>query len=151
MDTADFVFMDRAIELADRGIGAVNPNPLVGAVIVKDGRVIGEGWHRCYGGPHAERNALADCKEDPEGATMYVTLEPCCHYGKTPPCTEAIISNRIARVVIGIEDPNPVVSGKGQVFCAMRGLRSYAGSGRTVYVSRTGFSLNISLPENLGW
>ena len=167
MDTADFVFMDRAIELADRGRGAVNPNPLVGAVIVKDGRVIGEGWHRCYGGPHAERNALADCKEDPEGATMYVTLEPCCHYGKTPPCTEAIISNRIARVVIGIEDPNPVVSGKGagilrdagiEVVCGVREDRireqnriflKYITSGKPWVVMKTAMTIDgkIASPD----
>ena len=83
--------MNRARILADRGRGWVNPNPLVGAVIVKDGRIIGEGWHERYGGLHAERNAFKQCTEDPAGATLYVTLEPCCHYGKTPPCTEAVI------------------------------------------------------------
>lgn len=88
-------------------------NPLVGAVIVKDGRIIGEGWHERYGGLHAERNAFKQCTEDPAGATLYVTLEPCCHYGKTPPCTEAVIENRIARVVVGLLDPNPLVAGKG--------------------------------------
>ena len=87
----------------------MNPNPLVGAVIVKDGRIIGEGWHERYGGLHAERNAFKQCTEDPAGATLYVTLEPCCHYGKTPPCTEAVIENRIARVVVGLLDPNPLV------------------------------------------
>lgn len=113
METSDLNHIRRAITLADRGIGFVNPNPLVGAVIVKDGCVIGEGWHERYGGWHAERNALLHCKEDPRGATMYVTLEPCCHHGKTPPCTEALISRGIARVVVGIEDPNPIVAGKG--------------------------------------
>lgn len=83
--------MNRARILADRGRGWVNPNPLVGAVIVKDGRIIGEGWHERNGGLHAERNAFKQCTEDPAGATLYVTLEPCCHYGKTPPCTEAVI------------------------------------------------------------
>lgn len=105
--------MNHAIDLAARGIGWVNPNPLVGAVIVKGNRVIGEGWHEKFGGLHAERNAFANCTENPEGATLYVTLEPCCHYGKTPPCTEAVIENKIARVVVGLTDPNPLVAGKG--------------------------------------
>lgn len=106
-------YMRRAIELAKKGIGAVNPNPLVGAVIVKDGRIIAEGYHARYGELHAERNAIAVLTESAEGATIYVTLEPCCHYGKQPPCTEAILENKIARVVIGSRDPNPMVSGKG--------------------------------------
>lgn len=84
-------YMARALELAARGAGWTNPNPQVGAVIVKDGRIIGEGWHTAYGKLHAEREVLAHCTEDPRGATIYVTLEPCCHWGKTPPCTEAII------------------------------------------------------------
>ena len=106
-------WMRRAMELAERGKGFVNPNPLVGAVIVQDGQVIGEGWHEYYGGLHAERNALLACTVDPCGATMYVTLEPCCHFGKTPPCTEALVEKGIARVVIGLTDPNPLVGGKG--------------------------------------
>ena len=106
-------FMKRAIELAKQGVGWTAPNPLVGAVVVKNGRVIGEGYHRKYGELHAERNALAACTEDPAGATLYVTLEPCCHYGKTPPCTEIIIEKKIAKVVIGSRDPNPKVAGKG--------------------------------------
>ncbi len=113
MEKEDIRYMNRAIALAERGKGWVNPNPLVGAVVVKEGRVIGEGWHERYGGLHAERNALKNCSEDPTGSTMYVTLEPCCHYGKTPPCTEAIIEHRIARVVVGMGDPNPLVAGKG--------------------------------------
>ena len=92
-------FMLRAIELAKRGEGKVNPNPLVGAVIVKDGRIISEGWHQHYGGFHAERNAIMNCGEDMGGADIYVTLEPCCHYGKTPPCTEIIIESGIKRVI----------------------------------------------------
>ena len=83
--------MKRAIELAENGVGFVNPNPLVGAVIVRDGRIIGEGWHARYGEAHAERNALANCTESPVGAELFVTLEPCCHEGKQPPCTDAII------------------------------------------------------------
>ncbi|MCD7821718.1 MAG: bifunctional diaminohydroxyphosphoribosylaminopyrimidine deaminase/5-amino-6-(5-phosphoribosylamino)uracil reductase RibD [Clostridiales bacterium] len=106
-------FMRRAIELARRGVGWTNPNPLVGAVIVKDGRIIGEGWHAKYGGFHAERSALASLRESAEGATMYVTLEPCCHYGRQPPCTQAILESGIARVFVGSRDPNPLVAGKG--------------------------------------
>lgn len=109
----DEQYMHRAIELAQRGIGFVNPNPLVGAVIVKDGRIIGEGYHERYGQPHAERNALAHCIEDPKGAVMYVTLEPCCHHGKNPPCTEAVIAAGIAKVFVGSNDPNPLVAGHG--------------------------------------
>lgn len=105
--------MRHAIKLAEKGIGFVNPNPLVGAVIVKNGRIIGQGWHQKYGQLHAERNAFADCSESAENADLYVTLEPCCHYGKTPPCTEIIIQNKIKRVFIGSGDPNPLVAGKG--------------------------------------
>lgn len=105
--------MNYAIQLAERGLGLVNPNPLVGAVIIKNGRIIGKGWHERFGGPHAERNALSNCTEDPAGAMMYVTLEPCCHFGKTPPCTEAIIQSGIRKVLVGIPDPNPLVAGQG--------------------------------------
>lgn len=112
MKTDEF-YMDLALELAKKGRGWVNPNPMVGAVIVKNGKIIGEGYHEKFGGLHAERNALQNCTEAAGGATLYVTLEPCCHYGKTPPCTEAIIENRISRVVIGSKDPNPLVAGKG--------------------------------------
>lgn len=109
----DCDYMRRALELAERGVGWTNPNPMVGAVIVQDGRIIGEGYHQKYGELHAERNALANCTESPKGATMYVTLEPCCHHGKQPPCTEAILNAGIARVVVGSGDPNPLVAGKG--------------------------------------
>lgn len=118
-------YMRRAIELAKKGSGHVNPNPLVGAVIVRDGEVIGEGYHECYGQLHAERNAIANAKKrgnSLEGSTIYVTLEPCCHYGKTPPCTEAIIEEKIARVVVGSEDPNPLVSGKGFQMLREKGI-----------------------------
>lgn len=111
--TKDEFFMRRAIELAKKGAGDVNPNPMVGAVVVKNGKIIGEGYHERYGTLHAERNALSACTESPDGATMYITLEPCCHYGKTPPCTEAIIESNISRVVVGSRDPNPLVMGKG--------------------------------------
>ena len=106
-------YMNLAIQLALRGTGHTSPNPLVGAVIVKNGRIIGQGYHARYGDLHAERAALAACSESPEGATIYVTLEPCCHHGKQPPCTDAIIESGIRRVVIGSRDPNPLVSGKG--------------------------------------
>lgn len=110
---ADRQFMLWAMELAERGKGFVNPNPLVGALIVRGDRIIGEGWHEYYGGLHAERNAFKNCIEDPRGATLYVTLEPCCHHGKTPPCVDAVIEQGIARVVVGLKDPNPLVAGKG--------------------------------------
>lgn len=106
-------YMRRALALAEYGAGGVNPNPLVGAVLVKDGRVAGEGWHEKCGGLHAERNALKNRTESVCGATMYVTLEPCCHYGRTPPCTEAILQHKIARVVVGCLDPNEKVAGQG--------------------------------------
>ena len=106
-------YMLQAIQLAKQGEGWTNPNPMVGTVIVKNGRIIGKGYHKKCGELHAERNAIASLTESAEGATIYVTLEPCCHYGKTPPCTEAIIEQKIKRVVIGSRDPNPKVSGKG--------------------------------------
>lgn len=113
IELTDKEYMLRAISLAKKGEGWTNPNPMVGAVIVKDGRIIGEGYHKKYGELHAERNAFASLKESAKGATMYVTMEPCCHYGKTPPCTQAIIEHEIGKVVIGSKDPNPKVSGKG--------------------------------------
>lgn len=106
--------MRRAMELASRGRGAVEPNPMVGCVIVKDGRVIGEGWHERFGQAHAEPNALAACTESPQGATAYVNLEPCCHaHKKTPPCVPRLIAAQIVRVVVGCLDPNPAVAGRG--------------------------------------
>ncbi len=116
-------FMHRAIELAQRGCGWVAPNPMVGAVLVKDGRVIGQGWHRKFGGLHAEREALASCTESPQGATMYVTLEPCCHHGKQPPCVDAILQAGIAHVAVGSVDPNPLVKGKGIRMLREHGVR----------------------------
>lgn len=105
--------MSRALELAVRGMGHTRPNPMVGAVLVKDGRIIGEGWHEVYGGPHAEVNCFAHATEDPKGATLYVTLEPCSHYGKTPPCADLVVEKGVDRVVVAMEDPNPLVAGKG--------------------------------------
>ena len=106
-------YMRHAINLAKTAAGHTNPNPMVGAVIVKDGRIIGLGCHERYGELHAERKALQQLTEPADGAEMYVTLEPCCHYGKQPPCTEAVIKSGIKRVIIGSADPNPKVAGKG--------------------------------------
>lgn len=109
----DTMFMKKAISLAKKGEGLVDPNPLVGAIIVKDERIIGKGYHEYFGGNHAEINALENAFENTKDSTMYVTLEPCSHFGKTPPCVEAIIKGGIKRVVIGLVDPNPLVSGNG--------------------------------------
>ncbi|QUH19460.1 bifunctional diaminohydroxyphosphoribosylaminopyrimidine deaminase/5-amino-6-(5-phosphoribosylamino)uracil reductase RibD [Alkaliphilus sp. B6464] len=109
----DYLYMARALDLAKLGIGYTSPNPLVGAVIVKDGRIIGEGYHKKYGDAHAEVNAFNNTKEDVTGATMYVTLEPCSYFGKTPPCVNTIIKKGIKKVVVAMEDPNPLVAGKG--------------------------------------
>jgi diaminohydroxyphosphoribosylaminopyrimidine deaminase/5-amino-6-(5-phosphoribosylamino)uracil reductase len=109
----DTQYMRRALELAEKGMGHTSPNPMVGCVVVKEGRVIAEGYHERIGGYHAERNALLSCEEDTEGATLYVTLEPCCHHGKTPPCTDIILEKKIGKVVVGAMDPNPLVAGKG--------------------------------------
>jgi diaminohydroxyphosphoribosylaminopyrimidine deaminase/5-amino-6-(5-phosphoribosylamino)uracil reductase len=111
--TTDNQYIHRAIKLARRGIGYVNPNPMVGSVIVKDGEIVGQGYHSCFGKEHAEIIALRNAGEKARDATLYVNLEPCCHYGKTPPCTDAIIKAGIKRVVIGIVDPNPLVNQKG--------------------------------------
>ena len=117
----DKLFMARAVELARRGRFGAHPNPMVGAVVVKNGRVIGEGAHLRFGGPHAEINALRGCAS-PAGATVYVTLEPCSTYGKTPPCTEALVKAGIARVVIGALDPNPANGGKAAAALRRAGL-----------------------------
>src|SRR5690348_10966170 len=112
----DQAHLRHALELAEGGRGRVSPNPLVGAVVVRDGAAIGEGFHAELGGPHAERAALADCRErgeSPTGATMYVTLEPCAHQGRQPPCVEAILEAGIGRVVIGSEDPSEKAAGRG--------------------------------------
>ncbi|MDC7220696.1 MAG: bifunctional diaminohydroxyphosphoribosylaminopyrimidine deaminase/5-amino-6-(5-phosphoribosylamino)uracil reductase RibD [Spirochaetales bacterium] len=124
MHTDEF-YMDRALTLARRGEGKVLPNPMVGAVVVRDGRIIGEGWHARYGGIHAEQAALENCKEDPAGAELYVTLEPCCHRGKgkhNPPCTDLIQAARISRVVIARLDPNPPVAGQAVTLLRQKGL-----------------------------
>jgi diaminohydroxyphosphoribosylaminopyrimidine deaminase/5-amino-6-(5-phosphoribosylamino)uracil reductase len=112
-DPADVRFMRRALALARRGLGLVSPNPMVGAVVVRDGRVVGEGWHRGPGTPHAEVEALAAAGPLARGATLYVTLEPCSHHGRTPPCAPAVIGAGVAEVVVGTRDPNPLVDGRG--------------------------------------
>ncbi len=109
----DEEYINLALNLAKRGKGKTSPNPMVGAIIVKDGKIVGKGYHKKAGKPHAEINALRDAGEKAKEGTLYINLEPCVHYGKTPPCTDTIIKNRIKRVVIGMKDPNPVVSGKG--------------------------------------
>jgi len=106
-------YMKMALELAARARGRTSPNPMVGAVVVKDGTVIGKGWHQRAGTPHAEIHAIREAGADAAGATLYVTLEPCCHHGRTGPCSEAVIRARVARVVVAMADPNPLVSGGG--------------------------------------
>lgn len=123
----DYSYMKRAIELSKMGIGYTYPNPLVGAVIVKDNRIIGEGYHAHYGGPHAEINALKNAKEDVKGSTMYVTLEPCSHYGKTPPCANAIVESGIEKVIVGMKDPNNLVSGRGIEILKKSGIEVITG------------------------
>ena len=115
-------YMRMAIELAKKGAGAVNPNPMVGAVVVKNGEVIGRGYHKFFGGPHAEVYALEEAGEKAEGATIYVTLEPCSHYGKTPPCAKKIIDMGIKKCFIGSSDPNPKVAGRGVAMLKEAGI-----------------------------
>ncbi|MGD8399780.1 MAG: bifunctional diaminohydroxyphosphoribosylaminopyrimidine deaminase/5-amino-6-(5-phosphoribosylamino)uracil reductase RibD [Bacillota bacterium] len=121
------IYMQRALGLAGQGRGLTYPNPLVGAVIVKNGQIIGEGWHRGPGQAHAEVDALAHCKGNAQGATLYVTLEPCNHYGRTPPCTAAIIAAGITTVYYAVPDPNPAVAGRGAERLQAAGLRVKAG------------------------
>jgi diaminohydroxyphosphoribosylaminopyrimidine deaminase / 5-amino-6-(5-phosphoribosylamino)uracil reductase len=119
--------MRRALQLATRGQGRVEPNPMVGCVITRAGHVIGAGYHRRYGGPHAEIEALRHCAESPRGATAYVTLEPCCYFGKTPPCSDALIAAGVQRVVAAVADPNPRVAGAGLAQLRQAGIRVDAG------------------------
>ena len=109
----DVRMMSRAIQLAARGQGSVEPNPMVGCVIAIDDQIVAEGWHREFGGPHAEVGAIEGARQDLHGSTLYVTLEPCCHHGKTPPCSDAIIQAGISRVVVAQQDPFPQVAGHG--------------------------------------
>jgi diaminohydroxyphosphoribosylaminopyrimidine deaminase/5-amino-6-(5-phosphoribosylamino)uracil reductase len=119
----DHAFMARAIALTERGRDTATPNPSVGCVIAKGGRILGEGWHERAGEPHAEARALASCGESPEGATAYVSLEPCAHEGRTPPCTRRLVEARISRVVVAVEDPNPLVAGHGAERLREAGIR----------------------------
>jgi diaminohydroxyphosphoribosylaminopyrimidine deaminase/5-amino-6-(5-phosphoribosylamino)uracil reductase len=120
-------YMKLALQLARNGRGCVSPNPMVGAVIVKNGRIIGKGYHKCFGGNHAEINAMQNAGIDVKGSTLYVTLEPCCHEGKTPPCVNRIIEQKIARVVIGTVDSNPIVSCQGIDFLRNSGVEVVTG------------------------
>jgi len=120
----DAHYMARALRLADRGVGTSHPNPAVGCVLVRDGAVVGEGWTRPVGGPHAEVEALRAAGDGARGATAYVTLEPCCHHGRTPPCSDALVAAGVARVVVAVVDPNPRVAGNG--------LRQLQGAGIAV-------------------
>src|SRR6187402_207408 len=116
--TLDQEYMRRALALAEHGWGQTAPNPMVGAVVVADGQIVGEGFHAKYGEAHAEVSALAHAGDRARGATLYVTLEPCSHFGRTPPCADAVIAAGLARVVVAVGDPNPLVRGRG-----FRGLR----------------------------
>ncbi|MFC2067386.1 bifunctional diaminohydroxyphosphoribosylaminopyrimidine deaminase/5-amino-6-(5-phosphoribosylamino)uracil reductase RibD [Chloroflexota bacterium] len=119
--------MKQALRLARRGLGKTSPNPMVGAVIIKDNRIIGKGYHHHFGGKHAEINAIQNAGEGVEGATLYVTLEPCCHYGKTPPCVDALIQSKIGKVIIGTIDANPPVNGKGVEVLKQHGIETRVG------------------------
>jgi len=123
----DEIFMKRAVSLARRGAGLVSPNPMVGSVIVRSGKIIGEGWHEKFGANHAEINAIENASGPVKGATLYVTLEPCSHHGKTPPCVGRIINEGLAKVVIGAGDPNPLVSGRGIKALEKSGVRTSVG------------------------
>jgi len=126
-DAADHAFMARALALTRHGRYTATPNPNVGCVIVKHGRIIGEGWHQKAGDPHAEVNALKGCNENPRGATVYVTLEPCAHHGRTPPCVESLIGAGVSRVVSALDDPNPKVAGKGLEALRAAGIKTEVG------------------------
>lgn len=123
----DNFYMKRALDLALKGMGKTSPNPLVGAVIVKADKIIGEGYHEYYGGAHAEVNAIKNSTESVEGATMYVTLEPCSHYGKTPPCANLLVEKKLSRVVVAMLDPNPLVAGRGVEILKNNGIEVSVG------------------------
>jgi diaminohydroxyphosphoribosylaminopyrimidine deaminase/5-amino-6-(5-phosphoribosylamino)uracil reductase len=120
-------YMARALELASRARGRTSPNPMVGAVLVKDGRIVGEGFHHRAGGPHAEQWSLREAGEEARGAKLYINLEPCCHHGRTPPCTEALIEAGVSEVHMAMEDPNPLVHGKGRRALHSAGIRTFVG------------------------
>jgi len=124
---SDCAHMAQALHLAERGLYTAHPNPMVGCVLVRDDEVIGEGWHEAAGKPHAEVNALSAAGDKASGAIAYVTLEPCSHHGKTPPCTEALIAAGVAEVVVGLEDPNPKVNGQGLEALVKAGIKTRVG------------------------
>jgi diaminohydroxyphosphoribosylaminopyrimidine deaminase/5-amino-6-(5-phosphoribosylamino)uracil reductase len=126
-EASDALYMHRALELAARGRGHVSPNPLVGCVVVKDGRIVGEGFHQRYGAPHAEIGALRDAGSEAQDASLFVNLEPCCHTGKTPPCVEAVIDAGIRHVVVAMRDPNPLVAGGGLARLQAAGITTRVG------------------------
>ena len=132
----DVAHLSRAIALAERGRGRVSPNPLVGAVVARAGKVLGEGFHAAYGEAHAERVALTACSEDPIGATLYVSLEPCCHHGQTPPCTDAIIEAGISRVVVASDDPTEKASGRGLGILRDEGIEVVVADGEPAFRAR---------------
>ena len=137
--------MTRAIFLARKGRGRVEPNPMVGCVIARKNRVIGEGWHRRFAGPHAEIEALKACQRSPNGATAYITLEPCCHVGKTPPCTDALIQAGIRRVVVAVRDPQIHTKHHGVTLLRRAGIEPVRRDGRTLF-----FHPKKALPFVLG-
>lgn len=125
--SADHACMSQALQLAEKGLYSTSPNPRVGCVIVRDGQIVGRGWHECAGLAHAEINALKQAGAAANKATLYVTLEPCSHHGRTPPCVEALIQAKVAKVVIAMEDPNPLVSGKGSALLEQSGIAVQVG------------------------
>lgn len=141
---ADSFYMALALELAARGNGTTSPNPLVGAVLVKDGRIVGRGWHERAGAPHAEVAALTEAGDEARGATLYVTLEPCSHHGRTPPCADAVIRAGVRRVVAAMEDPNPLVAGSGLAKLAEAGIATDVGlHGEEARRQNEGFILSV--------
>jgi diaminohydroxyphosphoribosylaminopyrimidine deaminase/5-amino-6-(5-phosphoribosylamino)uracil reductase len=134
---SDLAHLARAIELARNGVGRANPNPVVGAVIALDGAVLGEGWHDELGGPHAEVNAISACGDsDLSAATLYVSLEPCCHHGATPPCTDAILAAGIRRVVVASDDPTEKASGRGLGILRDEGVEIVLAEGELAHATR---------------
>jgi len=127
MSAADQQYMARALELARKGLYSTHPNPRVGCVIVRDGQIVGEGWHAKAGEPHAEVHALRAAGSRARGATAYVTLEPCSHHGRTPPCAEGLIAAGVARVVAAMQDPNPLVAGRGLALLQAAGIETACG------------------------
>jgi diaminohydroxyphosphoribosylaminopyrimidine deaminase/5-amino-6-(5-phosphoribosylamino)uracil reductase len=143
---ADELYMGLALELAEKGVGKTSPNPSVGAVVAKDGAVIGRGFHRFFGGPHAEVEALREAGERARGADLYVTLEPCSHFGKTPPCADAVIAAGVKRVVASMADPNPLVAGRGFDKLRSAGIEVEVGVlGDKAARFGEGFSLSVNL------